>query len=320
MKLTIATNLVDVTGSAEIMAGGTDVSERLRSGVSRRDLVDITRLPGLDTIIGGDGEPLTIGALVTIARIGEDERVARDHPGLAAPARTLATPQIRWMGTLGGVLCQRTRCWYYRHPHLHCFKDGGDSCPAREGNNHFGVAFDLGPCVYPHPSSIALGLLAYDATFETSARPAVPIAELYGDGSDPTRDHQLAADELLLRVTLPPAGRREHAAYVRLMSRKWAEWPLVECVVRLVVDDDGVIADARVCLGAVANIPRRSRPVEEALLGARADVGDPALARAAALAVADANPPPQTAYKLPLITATVLETLERAVTGSVTPS
>ena len=320
MNLTIASTLVDVTGAAEIMAGGTDLCERLRSGVTRRDLVDITKLPGLDVITGGGAEPLAIGALVTIAAIGDDERVARGHPGLAEPARTLATPQIRSMGTLGGVLCQRTRCWYYRHPHLHCFKDGGDSCPARQGNNHYGVAFDLGPCVYPHPSSIALGLLAHDATFETSARPAVPIAELYGDGSDPTRDHQLAADELLLRVTLPPAGRGEHAAYARLMSRKWAEWPLVECVVRLVVDDDGVIVDARVCLGAVANIPRRSPPVEEALLGARADVDDPALARAVALAVADANPLPQTAYKLPLITATVLETLERAVTGPVTPS
>ena len=318
MNLTIATDPVDVIGTAEILAGGTDLSERLRSGVTQRDLIDITKLPGLDTITGGGGEPLTIGALVTIARLADDERVAKDHPCLAAPARTLATPQIRSMGTLGGVLCQRTRCWYYRHPHLHCFKDGGDSCPAREGNNHYGVAFDLGPCVYPHPSSIALGLLAYDATFDTSTRTTVPIAELFGNGSDPTRDHQLAADEVLLRVTLPPAGRREHAAYVRLMSRRWAEWPLVECVVRLAVDDNGVIATARVCLGAVANIPRRSSVVEDALIGQRADVDDPTLARAAALAVADANPLPQTAYKLPLITATVLDTLERALSSSTT--
>lgn len=320
MNLTIASDPVDVTGAAEILAGGTDLCERLRSGVARRDLVDITRLPGLDVITGGGAEPLTIGALVTIAAIGDDERVARGHPGLAAPARTLATPQIRSMGTLGGVLCQRTRCWYYRHPHLHCFKDGGDSCPARDGNNHYGVAFDLGPCVYPHPSSIALGLLAYDAAFDTSARAVVPIAELYGDGSDPTRDHLLAADEVLLRVTLPPAGRGDRAAYVRLMSRKWAEWPLVECLVRLVVGDNGVIVDARVCLGAVANIPRRSPAVEDALVGQPADVDDRTLASVAALATADANPLDQTVYKLPLIRATVLDALERAVRELVTPS
>ena len=112
---------------------------------------------------------------------------------------------------MGGVLCQRSRCWYYRHPRLRCFKDGGDSCPARDGDNHFGVAFDLGPCVAAHPSSIALALLAYEATFDTTTRRAVPIAELYGDGRDPSRDHQLDDGELLTMVTLPPptpAGAR----------------------------------------------------------------------------------------------------------------
>jgi xanthine dehydrogenase YagS FAD-binding subunit len=309
MNLTIARTTGDITADVEILAGGTDLSERLRSGISSQPLVDITRLPGLDTITGSGADPTNIGALVTITAAGTSERIQHDYPALAAPAQTLATPQIRAMGTIGGVLCQRSRCWYYRHPHLRCFKNGGDSCPARDGNNHFGVAYDLGPCVAPHPSSIAIALLAYDGTFSTTARRAIAIAELYGDGSDPTRDHLLDSGELLTTVTLPPPTPEEHTAYVRLMSRAWAEWPLVECVTRLIVHGD-TIEHARVCVGGVANIPLRLPRVEEALVGR--SVSPETLTAAAGRATDGANPLDQTRYKLPMITATVLEALERA--------
>ena len=309
MNVTVAMSPRDLVKSAELLAGGTDLGERLRSGVSTGPVVDISRLPGLDAITGAGGEPLRIGALVTIATIGADARVRHGYPALAAPAQTLATPQIRAMGTMGGVLCQRSRCWYYRHPDLTCYKSGGNSCPARDGNNHFGVAFDLGPCVYPHPSSIALGLLAYDATFDTTARHDIPIAELYGDGHDPTRDHLLDPGEMLTKVTLPRSTPDERASYVRLMSRTWAEWPLVECVVRLVMSAE-TIDDARICVGAVANIPIRLPRVEDALRGR--SPSHETLIDAASRATDGANPLDQTRYKLRMISATVLETLERA--------
>jgi xanthine dehydrogenase YagS FAD-binding subunit len=309
MNLTIAATAADISPEDEILAGGTDLSERIRSGISASTLVDISRVPGLDTITGTGAGPTTIGALVTIDALGSSERVQRDYPALAAPAQTLATPQIRSMGTMGGVLCQHTRCWYYRHPHLRCFKNGGDSCPAREGNNHYGVAFDLGPCTYPHPSSIALALLVYDATFDTTRRRGVAIGDLYGDGSDPTRDHLLEAGEMLTAVTLPGPTAGEHSAYVRLTSRVWAEWPLVECVCRLIIRD-GTVNDARVSIGAVANIPLRLPEVEARLTGK--EPTPETLADAAQHAIDRANPLEQTRYKLPMITATVLETLEKA--------
>ena len=291
MSLTIATTTADIGVDVEILAGGTDLSERLRSGISDGPVVDISRLAGLDAIVGAGTDPTTIGALVTIAAVGADARIRHGYPALAAPAQTLATPQIRSMGTIGGALCQRSRCWYYRHPHLKCFKNGGDSCPARDGNNHYGVAFDLGPCVYPHPSSIGLALLAYDATFSTTDRRDVPLADLYGDGGDPTRDHLLGAGEVLTAVTLPGPTANEHSAYVRLMSRAWAEWPLVECVVRLVVDDD-TIEHARVCVGGVANIPLRLPHVEAALTGGPKSTET--FSSAAARATDEANPLEQT--------------------------
>ncbi|HEY3142843.1 MAG TPA: FAD binding domain-containing protein [Acidimicrobiales bacterium] len=310
MNVTIATSARDITADAEILAGGTDLSERLRSGVTTGPVVDISGLPGLDSIGGAGTGPTTLGALVTVAALGANDRIRRDYPALAAPARTLATPQIRAMATLGGALCQHTRCWYYRHPDLRCFKTGGDSCPARDGNHRFGVAFDLGPCVHPHPSSIALGLLAYDATFSTTTRQDVPIGELWGDGSDPTRDHGLAAGEMLTRVTLPAATPSERSAYVRLVSRAWAEWPLVECVARLVLPHH-LIEQARVCVGGVANIPLRLVSIEQELIGRPPTSST--LTAAADRAIDGASPLEQTRYKLPMIVATVQDALERAL-------
>ena len=96
-----------------------------------------------------------IGASTSIAAIAADARLAAAYPGVAAAAGGLATPQIRHLATLGGNLGQRSRCWYYRNPHIACLKKGGDRFPARDGNHLYGVVFDLGPCVAPHPSTMA---------------------------------------------------------------------------------------------------------------------------------------------------------------------
>src|SRR5450755_5183827 len=93
---------------------------------------------------GADGS-LRIGACTTIAAIAADTRIGGAYPGVAAAAGGLATPQIRHLATLGGNLAQRSRCWYYRNPHIACLKKGGNECPAREGNHLYGVVFDLGP-------------------------------------------------------------------------------------------------------------------------------------------------------------------------------
>ena len=168
---TLAKSLEEVAqSSAEIRAGGTDLQERLRSRVSSLPIVDVSRLPDLDGIeLSDDGAD--IGALVTIRQVGAHAELQRRYPALTLPAQLLATPQARLRGTIGGVLCQRTRCWYYRNPHMGCPKKGNaERCPSREGNHHFGVCFDFGPCVYPHPSSIGCALLTYDATLSVTGR------------------------------------------------------------------------------------------------------------------------------------------------------
>src|ERR1700738_3438377 len=171
------------TQTAEFRAAGTDLSERRRSGLSRGPLIDIAAAPdtiGIDWRADGAAR---IGAFTTIAAIAADARIAATYPGLAASALGLATPQVRHLATLGGNLAQRSRCWYYRNPHIACLKKGGADCPARSGNHPYSVAFDRGPCVAPHPSTMAAALLAYEATITTDQRNGLTIGEVLGDGS-----------------------------------------------------------------------------------------------------------------------------------------
>ena len=229
--MTVAGTIVADAGAAEFRASGTDLSERRRSGVSRGPLIDIPPSPGM-TGIAWDSGGARIGALTPIAAIAADARLTAAYPGIAAAAAGLATPQIRRVATLGGNLAQRSRCWYFRNPRIDCLKKGGAACPAREGNHLYGVAFDLGPCVAPHPSTMAAALMAYDATVRTSQRPTLAIGQLLGDGSDGTADNALHAGEMIEAIILPPPTPGERAAYRRAIGRAMAEWPLAEVVAR----------------------------------------------------------------------------------------
>ncbi len=299
------------TPSAEFRAAGTDISERRRSGVSRGQLIDISAVP--ETIVtdwDADGA-LRIGAFTTIAAIAADARIAQAYPGLAAAALGLATPQIRHLATLGGNLAQRSRCWYYRNPDIACLRKGGADCPARSGNHLYSVAFDLGPCVAPHPSTMAAALLAYEATIITDRRGGLTIGDLLGDGSNGAADHALASGEMIKAVQLPPPLPGEHALYKRAISRSHAEWPLVEVCARAVVSA-GSFQFIRITAGGIAPIPLRLSASEAALQGKPANPGT--IANAARQAIAGASPLPMTGYKLDLLSGLVQDLLERIAT------
>lgn len=296
--------------TGEIRASGTDMMDRRRHHISSGNIVDISRIPGLNTIEANDRGGYSIGAHVTIDATSRHQAIISHYPGLAMAAGALATPQIRWMASMGGALLQTTRCWYFRHEAFHCYKKGGNHCPARAGDHRFGVAFDLGPCAFPHPSTIGMVLLNYGAQVEIDNRRNLSIADLYGDGRDPRRDHTLPAGEVLTRIVLPPPLADERASYFRAISRARAEWPLVEASVRLVIDPGDIITFARVAIGGVAAIPLRLPHVEAMLEGK--PVSDALFARAAEAASEGATPLPMTQYKVQLIAGAVLETLQRA--------
>ena len=293
------------TPAAEFRAGGTDLSERRRSGVSQGMLIDISAT-GDKAIAWDAGGAAQIGALTTIATIATDARIAAAYPGIAASAQGLATPQVRQVATLGGNLAQRSRCWYFRRADIDCLKKGGSTCPARSGNHLYGVAFDLGDCVAPHPSPMAAALLAYDATIVTDRRSGLTISDLLGDGS--RTDHALAAGEMIKSVALPAPLVGERACYTRAIRRTSAEWPLVELCARVVITE-GKFQLVRLAAGGVAPVPLRLTAAEVALHGKFANAAS--IAEAAKAAASGAKPLPMTAYKLDLLQGLVRDVLER---------
>lgn len=294
-----------MTATGEFRAAGTDLSERRRTGVSKGPVVDLV-LPGDDGIVWGADGAAAIGAFATIATIAADKRIKDAYPGVAATAAGLATPQIRHLATLGGNLAQRSRCWYFRNPHIACLKKGGSDCPARAGNHLYGVAFDLGPCVAPHPSSMAAALLAYEATVTTDRRKGLSIGELLGDGSDGRADHALQAGETIRSIVLPSPLAGERAFYKRAISRSYAEWPLVEVCTRAVIAD-GTFRFVRIAAGGIAPVPLRLEVAEAALEGRPPT--EATIANAAKLATAGAKPLSMTGYKLDLLNGLVRDLL-----------
>ena len=300
---------IDIPAGAVVRAGGTDLQERLRAHNARPHIVDLTGVAGF-TDIETTSSGTRIGAGAKIADVAS--ALATTYPALAITAGALATPQIRAQGTIGGNLTQRTRCWYYRHPEIECLKSGGDRCPARTGRHLYGVAFDRSDCVHPHPSSVAMALLTYEAHVELTDGSRLSIAEMLGDGVDPTRDHALADDAVIAAITVAPPWPDERAGYFRSISRFEAEWPLVEAVARLRFDGD-IVGEAALGLGGVATVPLRMAAAESHLVGRPLD--DDTIAAVASSCTTGANPLPETAYKVDLIAATVQETLERVATA-----
>ncbi|MCA6114518.1 FAD binding domain-containing protein [Bradyrhizobium sp. WSM 1738] len=299
---------MNATHTGEFRAAGTDLSERRRSGVSRGPLIDIAAAPDMIGMHWAADGSLRLGAFTTIAAIAADPLIAAAYPGVAASAQGLATPQIRHLATLGGNLAQRSRCWYFRNPHIACLKKGGSDCPARSGNHLYHVAFDLGPCVAPHPSTMAAALLAYEAKVTTDRRSSLTIGDLLGDGSNGTADNTLQPGEMIKSVTLASPLQGERALYKRAISRTHAEWPLVEVCARAVIRD-GTFHLIRLAAGGIAPVPLRLAAAEGVLQGKQASVS--IIAEAAQQATSGAKPLPMTGYKVDLLKGIVRDVLER---------
>ena len=294
-------------------AGGTDLTERRRRGLHHGPVVDLSRTPELREIERTRSGGLRIGALVTIAQLATDPRIVAAYPGLAEAAAGLATPQVRARATVGGNLLQEVRCWYFRSPEFTCAKKGGSGCPARTGDHLYHAIFDLGPCIAPHPSTLAAAFLAFGAQVKVWGDDTLrSMRAVIGSGKTASQTHTLAAGELLESIELPKPVVGERSAYVRTIARSRAEWPLAEVVVRLEQDDEGKVLRSQVTAGGVASVPIPLKGVMKALAGK----GPDDFAEAAASAAAGSRPLDMNGYKKDLLVGTVLEALERAAAGT----
>src|SRR6185369_8443470 len=155
-------------GKVAILAGGTDLLGELKDHLAAPErLVYIKNLKELQGITAGRGN-VTIGAATLLADVAESALLQKETPLLAMAAGKVGTPQIRNMGTIGGNLCQRPRCWYYRNNYP-CFKHGGTTCFSAAGENDYHAILEAGPSYIVHPSDSAPALVALGATAQISS-------------------------------------------------------------------------------------------------------------------------------------------------------
>lgn len=300
-------------GDAKFLAGGTDLLTLVKGDLLEpSQLVDIKRLAELDADITLSGDTVRIGALATLSDLETHSLIAEHAPALAEAAALAATPQLRNMATIGGNLLQRPRCWYFRDPEIPCWLKGVDGCPARTGENQYHAIFDLSPCVAVHPSDPASALLAHDAEVairgEQGSR-SMPLAELFAPPTEERRtETTLRSGEIITALTLPAASGR--STYLKAMDRKTWAFALVGVAARI-KQDAGRIAEARVVLSGVANVPWRATATEQVLAGQAPN--SELLAAAADAALSGAEPLRKNGYKVPIAQALVRRALQAAL-------
>ncbi len=298
-------------GSALPHAGGTDLLGCLRERVfSAPTVVSLSGLAELRGIAEAPDGGLRLGALATVADVAASPIVRERYAALAEAAGQVASPQLRNQGTLGGNLCQKPRCWYYRGD-FHCLRKGGDLCYAAAGENEYHAIAGGGPCYIVHPSDTAPALLAFGASARV-AGPAgarvVPLDRFYVlPSQDVTRETVLQPGEIVTEVLLPKPAPGLRSTYRKVRARASFDFALVGVALALQIDG-GLVRRARVVLSGVAPTPWPAPAVERALVGRRLDAR--MIAAAAEAATVKTEPLEKNGYKLPLLRGLVRERLE----------
>jgi xanthine dehydrogenase YagS FAD-binding subunit len=293
------------------IGGGQDLLARMKDYITQPDrLVNVKG--ALESTVTPSNGGLRIGAAVRMVDLAEHAEVARMYPAISAAAIEIGTPQIRNQATVGGNLNQRPRCWYFRNEEFVCFKKGGNTCFSIAGENQFHAILGGGPSFIVHPSSLAVPSLAYGATFRLvgpKGERLVPASDYFTLPSKNLRtENVLAPDELLTHVILPPPGDVKSGHY-EVRYKASHDWPIAFATV-LVSLNGSTVQNARVVMGAVAPIPWRSRPAEDALVGKM--ITETTAAAAAEAALRDAHPLRQNAYKIEVAKVAVKRAILRA--------
>ncbi len=314
--LDATTLLRDRDRAATVLAGGTDILGEVKEGT--RSPETLVHLGGIDALWGIESGPdgTSIGSMVTLAEIERSDDIRRLYPTLAEAAASVATPQIRNAGTLGGNLCQRPRCWYYRSPLFDCLKKGGDTCFAVDGLNKYHAIVGGSSCHIVHPSDTAVALLALGAEVElsngTTTRSLGTQQFFRGPDRDILRENALREDEILTRVKLPHPKPGAKSIYLKAKERAAYDFALVSVAALVEVSDD-VITGASIALGGVAPVPYLAVAASNSLYGRRAVAVD--FKSIGALAVKEAVPMRDNAYKVRLASNLVAHAIESLLTA-----
>ena len=278
------------------MGGGTDLLVCIQEGITAPDaVVDLKRVPGGDAIESLADGGLRIGAAARVHDVANSRLVKERFATLAQACDAVGSPALRHMGTIGGNLCQRPRCWYFRRG-VPCLKNGGTTCHAVSGENQYHAILDGGPCWIVHPSDPAVAFLALDASVEvtwSSGSATIPIGEFFVLPSQRLgAETVLSAGELVSAITIPAASADGAQSYRKLMQRD--AWDFALASIAAVKRSDGSV---RMAMGGLAPRPWRvPESVEEDVASGGLD--DDSIAALAERALYDVAPLSKNGYKV----------------------
>lgn len=307
---TVGQALAELGRGAEIKAGGIDLLDRMKDGVSSPSrLVNIRNIRALEGIQDGSSG-LKIGPLATLAEIQNHQGIREKYAALADAAGHAATPQIRNMATAGGNLLQRPRCWYFREEEFHCLKKGGDKCFAIPGEHQYHAIFDNGACAIVHPSALAVPLMAMNAQIEltsNSGKRTIPMEQFFVTPEQNVLvENVVRPDELLTAIQVPKPAAGARSAYQKYGEKESFDWPLADAGVVLEMQGN-VCRRAAIVLGAAAPVPMRATGAESLL--ANQPISEELARAAGRAAMRGATPLERNGYKIPMFETAIYRTI-----------
>src|SRR5262245_31748384 len=299
--------LSDKWGETELLAGGTDLLDLQKEYIAQPSkVVSVSGLGGKFAALDvSDQNPptVTIGAGVKLAAIAEHPALRKHYPALTTAAGDIGGPQIRNMGTLGGNLCQRNRCWYFRDEHVVWLLKGGKRCFATDGENRYHAVFTEGhPCVIVNPSTLAPVLIALGATAFVVAPDGqsrtIELAKFFqAPVKAPEREHVLKPNEMVVTVSFEAKSSVKNASY-EVRHKQAYDWPLVQAAVAFKLNEHKA-SNVKIVLGHVAPTPHMAEDAAKALEDQT--ITDGTATEAGQAAAKGAKPLNQNSYKLKLI-------------------
>ena len=308
-----ALSLLSAASGGAVLAGGTDLLALMKDDVVHpKRLVNIKEIRELHGV-NSSSVGLRIGALTTLADLADNVNIVKDYPALADALNEAASPQIRNMATLGGNLCQRPRCWYFRNGLGLLPKDNsGKDLVATGENRYHAILGNDGPAKFVSPSSVAPALIAYGAKVGlvgTNGKRELPLEKFFViPKSENEREHDLKPDEIVTEIVLPPASGLKSAHY-EIRQKDTFDWPLATAAVVFQMSGS-TVQSARVVMGYVAPMPWLSEEAAQVITGK--SISEETAKAAADAAVQAAKPLSQNAYKVQLARVAVKRAILKA--------
>jgi len=296
---------------SRVIAGGTDLLSLMKDRIEGPELkipellINIKIIPGINRITYSEEIGLRIGAAVTLNRLATSDVIKQKYDILSQAAREVGTTQIRNMGTIGGNVCQRPRCVYFRHPHFICFKKGGNKCYAATGEHrYYHSILGNGKCVMAHPSDFGPALVALKAKaiiVSANGEREVPMEDFFL-GSNHLTETVLKSDEFLKEIEIPTQKDITQQLFLKERIRHSADFALSSVAIVAKISD-GICEDIRIVLGGIAPLPYLASSASEVVKGKR--LNESLISQAAEASVEGAHPLPMNSYKVDLTKALV---------------